>query len=549
MLLPRYAAESIVPMSESLNNDVRTPVATTQRGVENTAATTGGVSGGERQHERTRRIIYFLTVVWSVPLIMWFPAYTQYVLARRCSALMATGEATSCGSSVVSASAAQWSTWCLSTCNLCGALSALALGKLADRHGRRPMLMFNAGSQVFGSLGLLLVVLFEAPLSWLLPFFFLNGLGGGTPVFTALSMGVLADGAQDESQRGRVFGQLTAVNFICGWIAPFVGGHLTKTGGIGELSSSFCGGSFQLVYLVFFLGNLTVCLCEYALLPETLSPQAIVEAKRTPFSYWNTTCGSLQILKLKPIRDLFMIYCMVVLALDPMTNLEILFAYLNFPTLANVGGTEFVGNFISGNGFCRAVSVLVLYPIVLKKVHGERRSLVFALRIGILILICVTASFGLFDGNSSQVALQCIFAIGGLDAMWQSAIATLFSMVGEEHGIGQGQVLSLQSFAGGAFYTVSPLIFNSIWAFTVAKGMHSFTFHVITVCAIGGLILTNRIQTGLAGSFQNLRLEPKQSHAVGSEAGEALFEKGLSSPCELGGAKEGGGYVPPVLEQ
>eukprot|EP01050_Picozoa_sp_SAG11_P050929 SAG11_NODE_28665_length_319_cov_0.709091_1_plen_93_part_10 len=58
---------------------------------------------GRAEPERTRRVIYFLTVVWFVPLIMWFPAYTQYVLARRCSALMATGEASSCSSSVVSA--------------------------------------------------------------------------------------------------------------------------------------------------------------------------------------------------------------------------------------------------------------------------------------------------------------------------------------------------------------------------------------------------------------------------------------------------------------
>jgi MFS family permease len=497
---------------------------------------------GRGEPERTRRVIFFLTVVWFVPLIMWFPAYTQYVLARRCSALMATGEATSCGSSVVSASAAQWSTWCLSTCNLCGALSALALGKLADRYGRRPMLMLNAGSQVFGSLGLLLVVLFEGPLALLLPFFFVNGLGGGTPVFVALSLGVLADDARDEPERGKLFGQVTAVNFICGWIAPFIGGQLTKPGGIGELSSSLYGGPFQLVYVLFFLGNLTVCACEYALLPETLSADAIAQAKRKPFSYWQTTFGSLEILKIEPIRDLFMIYCMVVLALDPMTNLEILFAYLNFPDLAEVGGTQFVGNFISGNGFCRAISVLVLYPLVLKNVQGERRSLVYALRTGILILICVTATFGLFDSGSSHFALQCIFAVGGFDAMWQSAIATLFSLVGEEHGIGQGQVLSLQSFAGGAFYTISPLIFNTIWAFTVARRMPGFTFHVITACALGGLMLTKRVKTDGGGSNDGTSQHQEQ-------VAEAVAVVALPLQEKPAAAEDAIGYVPPVLEQ
>lgn len=469
--------------------------------------------------------------------------YTQYVLRRRCGALIETGEAESCDSPAVSASAAQWSTWCLSTCNLCGALSALALGKLADRHGRRPMLMFNAGTQVFGSLGLLLVVLFEGPLELLLPFFLINGMGGGTPVFMALSMGMLADGARDEAERGTIFGRVTAVNFVCGWIAPFVGGQLTADGGVGEVFPSFFGGSFQLVYIVFFLGNLTVCACEYLYLPETLSPEAIVEAKRVPFSYWETTFGSLAILKIEKIRDLFLIYCMVVLALDPMTNLEILFAYLNFPEV----DPTFVGNFISGNGFFRAVSVLCMYPIVLQQVQPERRALVFALRIGIGILICVTACFGLFDKSSPQSALQVLFAIEGLDALWQSAMATLFSVIGEENGIGQGQVLSLQSFAGGAFFTISPLVFNTIWSWTVVS-MPSFTFHVITACAIGGLVLTNRIDVnppddgGGVGSGGHLSKPGEQQQGLPEQ---------LVSPTSADVVDEagGGGYVPPVLEQ
>jgi len=94
------------------------------------------------------------------------------------------------------------------------------------------MLMFNAGTQVFGSFGLLLTVLLEGPLWLLLPFFFINGVGGGTPVFMALTMGMLADGAKDESERSAIFGRVTAVNFLCGWIAPFVGGQLTKAGGV-----------------------------------------------------------------------------------------------------------------------------------------------------------------------------------------------------------------------------------------------------------------------------------------------------------------------------
>ena len=49
----------------------------------------------------------------------------------------------------------------------------------------------------------------------------------------------------------------------------------------------------------------------------------------------------------------------------------------------------------------------------------------------------------------------------------------------------QGQVLSLISFAGGAFYTISPIVFNTVWTATVVW-WPGFTFVVITVCAIMG---------------------------------------------------------------
>ena len=56
------------------------------------------------------------------PLSMLLPAYTEYVILRRCKALTPEAYPGQCGSPVVSASAAQWTTWMLSTCNLCGAV-------------------------------------------------------------------------------------------------------------------------------------------------------------------------------------------------------------------------------------------------------------------------------------------------------------------------------------------------------------------------------------------------------------------------------------------
>ena len=95
--------------------------------------------------------------------------------------------------------------------------------------------------------------------------------------------------------------------------------------------------------------------------------------------------------------------------------------------------------------------------------------------------------------------LSWVYALEGLDGLWQSSISTLFSVVGEENGIEQGQVLSLISFASSTFFTVSPVIFNMIWALTVAW-WPSFTFHMITMCACLGLALTTSIDQTARGT-------------------------------------------------
>jgi hypothetical protein len=63
----------------------------------------------------------------------------------------------------------------------------------------------------------------------------------------ALTMGMLADGAASEAERGRVFGKITGVSMVCGIVAPFIGGQLTKPDGIGQLvgGPEIAGGHFQ----------------------------------------------------------------------------------------------------------------------------------------------------------------------------------------------------------------------------------------------------------------------------------------------------------------
>eukprot|EP01047_Picozoa_sp_COSAG01_P077876 COSAG01_NODE_14186_length_1485_cov_8.734488_1_plen_209_part_10 len=207
---------------------------------------------------------------------------------------------------------------------------------------------------------------------------------------------------------------------------------------IGEVFTSLHGANFQIVFLIFFVGNVLVCACEYALLPETLDPRVACREKAKPFSYWAATFGALSILKLRQLRNLFLIYCCVVLALDPMSNLEILYGTLRFKMTPSE-----VGTFVSGAGICRAVSVLLAFRLGLRLLapkHGGRRALMWGLRAGLLILIVATGCFGV---PRSRHGLSLVYSLEGLDALWQTSISTLFSVVGEEHGVEQGQVLSL----------------------------------------------------------------------------------------------------------
>ena len=102
----------------------------------------------------------------------------------------------------MNASGNQWYTWVMLACNIPSMLVTLPLGRLSDKHGRRPLMLWCCGTQLFGSTGMLAVCLFRLDLVWMIPPYVVNGFGGGAYTLQSLLIASLTDGAHADGASG-----------------------------------------------------------------------------------------------------------------------------------------------------------------------------------------------------------------------------------------------------------------------------------------------------------------------------------------------------------
>lgn len=149
----------------------------------------------------TRWLLFVVVIMFNLPLWSFLPAIVDYFVQRQCDAL-----GKPCDSAKVSGAAALWQNYAfIIPCNISNSLTALALGTLSDRFGRRPLLLLCVVTQCAGSLGSLLVVLFRLDLWWFAPGFIVNGLGGASWVMVVLVLASVGDTAVDDSERAKLF--------------------------------------------------------------------------------------------------------------------------------------------------------------------------------------------------------------------------------------------------------------------------------------------------------------------------------------------------------
>ena len=163
-------------------------------------------------------LVWGIYVLFFLPMWIALPAMNEYIIARRCLAMRGVFATTGpvCGSDDVSVSAQNWSTWTMLSCNLPSLFVVLPLGRLADLLGRRSILLWCLATQVFGSAGMLAVCLFELDLVWMMPSFFINGLGGGSYTLQNLLMASLVDVSASRQQQAKLLALMTALTTPAG---------------------------------------------------------------------------------------------------------------------------------------------------------------------------------------------------------------------------------------------------------------------------------------------------------------------------------------------
>ena len=301
-----------------------------------------------------RLLCYTMVVIFCIPLQAVLPSMSQYVVRRQCDALnmkrnhsysttatpLATAElfgpATQgrtgengaaggvqaesrngtpgnssilpCDSPEVSASASLWLNWIWLACNVPNMLTALALGTMSDVFGRRPLLLWCVGTQAAGSFGMAFVLFTHQPLWVFMPFFFINGLGGGCWVFVTLVTASLSDTAADKVARSHVFSVFMGLFYACGALGPLLGGQLTKYAGElfppSETCTYWChGGDLQTTFLLFFATNVLLVLVAVFAFRESIQPDVLARAKSQ--AQGKSVCWWALEPSLQPLRTIF----------------------------------------------------------------------------------------------------------------------------------------------------------------------------------------------------------------------------------------------------
>jgi hypothetical protein len=141
-----------------------------------------------------------------------------------------------------------------------------------------------------------------------MPFFFVNGCGGGSWVFASLATASLTDTTDSKAGRSYVIAVFMAIFYACGAIGPLLGGQLTKHA--GELfpqtpqCTHWChGGELQTTMLLFFVTNVLLVLLVLFGFGESIAPvelqQARAELKGKSYAWWALQPS------LKPLRTIF----------------------------------------------------------------------------------------------------------------------------------------------------------------------------------------------------------------------------------------------------
>ena len=374
-----------------------------------------------------------------------------------------------------------------------GILSAIVspkLGALSDQYGRLRMMCF-------GMLGILLqevVVICVATwpdtisVNWVLVGFMFDGLGGSFIAAMAISYAYASD-CTSPQRRNVVFGWYQSVLFGGIALGPILGGYVVKlTGKILNVFYIALG-----LHTIFFLFLLLV-------VPESLSKERQLAARQKKkdvigASEAMTQNKSSYLMKfiqsanlLEPLSILWptgegtnpaVRWNLVLIAAVDTTMFGVamgsLTVVLLYVELQFDWGTYETSIFVSVVNTCRATTLIVLLPIIIRLLRGPKSKLVTRnsgsdnIDLGIIrtaILFDVLGYVGYTLARRGEVFILCgaVAALGGIGS--PTLQAALTKHVPHDR---TGQVLGAVGLLHAFARVVAPTVFNLIFAKTVGK--------------------------------------------------------------------------------
>jgi DHA1 family tetracycline resistance protein-like MFS transporter len=339
------------------------------------------------------------------------------------------------------ASAAEWQAIFGVTWGAMQFVSGPVLGMLADRFGRRPVLLIS----IFGLSLDLLVMTFAPTLTWLLLGRVLNGATAAT---FSTANAYVAD-VSPPQRRARNFGVMSSAFSIGFLFGPVLGGVLA--------AHPIQVGAFHLDGLrTPFLVAALLCAVNWVyglvVLPESLPPE-----RRMPAFQWTRAnpVGSLALLRShEDLLPLAAITFLFQFAQQVLPNIFVLYTTLRYHWSLQFLGVTF---FVTG-ALGVIVQLFVVHPVVLR--IGERGAVVVGAACGALGLVI----YALAPTGPIYFIGMPIFALQGLMLPGLQGLMTQH-VSGAEQGRLQGANQSL----GGIANILGPVIFPLTFAYALRQ--------------------------------------------------------------------------------
>lgn len=328
-------------------------------------------------------------------------------------------------------------------------IGAPIIGRLSDRVGRKPLMMFSVGVSALALLGSAL-----APSLVILMIF--QGIKGISSGVFALAQAIVADTVKDGDQRTISFGALGAslgLGFVTG---PAVGGIL------GSLNPRAPFFASSLISLINFIQIMLV-------LQESNQAHHESQMEQEPLQIWKSQYDSL--------RRLLTVYFLFYLGFSAFTGIFVVDVRDRFSW-----GPTAAGLVLCYVGVIAAVVQGALLPKLLKRFSAGRLACAGLLAVGIAILGVSSINYG------GQLYITQLFFAGGVGLATPGLRSLMSLNVGESQ---QGLLGGLTQSCISLTELLGPLMAGRLYTYTGYATSYQIQASIILVAA-GILISSGR---------------------------------------------------------